>query len=172
MTLFGWLFGRSDKDASSSSSGREATAQRLTDAWDARKILDLLDEAANAVLRSHGFDSWPILVPAPEQIQQATGHPNLPVWSMPEGTPAEAQFAARLLEVVRQVRGFLYGTGTPNDAVILGVRLGIAAEQAGLADLIPLGKRSVRVTLAKPGPNEHVQESVSSVRTRTGMGDP
>jgi hypothetical protein len=171
VSLFGWLFGGAGPAKPSASTGHEETARRLADAWDARTILDRLDEAANAILKSHGFDSWPILVPAPEQIQLAMGYPNLPVWSMPEGTPAEALYAARLLEVVRQVRGFLYGSGSPNDAVILGVRLGIAAEQAGLADLVPLGKRAVRVTPAKSEPNEHVQESLPSVRTRTGTGD-
>jgi hypothetical protein len=79
---------------------------------------------------------------------------------MPEGTSEEAQSAGRLLEVLRLVRGFLYSSGSLNDAVILGMRLGIVAEQAGLADLVPLAKRRVKLTPAGGGrANEAIQEA-------------
>jgi hypothetical protein len=49
--------------------------------------------------------------------------------------------------------------------VILGVRLGIAAEQAGLADRIPLAKRRVRVTPdGGGGANENIQELTTPPR--------
>ena|SRR6516225_296921 len=125
---------------------RHEAMDHLAQAWDAQGIIDLLDDAATELLRVHGFDSWPRLVPAPEHIQAATGYPLFPVYSLPERAAEEAQRAARLLEVLRLVRAFLYSSGSLNDAVILGVRLGVAVEEAGLADLVPLGKRAVRLT--------------------------
>jgi hypothetical protein len=115
-------------------------------AWDAQGIIDLVDAAATELLRAHGFDSWPRFVAAPEHVQAATGYPGFPVYTMPAGTPEQAQHAGRVLEVLRVVRSFLYGSGSLNDAVILGMRLGIAIEQAGLAELVPLAKRSIKLT--------------------------
>jgi hypothetical protein len=132
---------------------------RLALAWNAQALIDLLDDAASELLRAHGFESWPRLVAAPEQVQAATGYPAFPVFSMPERTPEQAQHAGRLLEVLRLVRAFLSGSGSLNDAVILGMRLGIAIEQAGLADLVPLAKRPVRLTPeTSGGTSEHVQQ--------------
>jgi hypothetical protein len=140
-------------------------AQLLSDAWDAQKLLDRLDDVANQVLKAHGFDSWPRLVPVAEHIQAATGYPTFPVWSMPEATPEEAQHAARLLEVLRQVRAFLYSNSSLNDAVILGMRLGIAIEQAGLAELVPLAKRAVRLSSETDGEtSEHITRSSAAQR--------
>ncbi|MCI0641213.1 MAG: hypothetical protein L0Y72_09215 [Gemmataceae bacterium] len=131
--------------------GGNEGADRLEQAWDAQTIIDLVDNAASVLLKAHGFDSWPRLVDVSREVQAATGYPQLPVYSMPESTPATAQHAARLLEVLRQVRAFLYSNGSLNDGVILGMRFGIAVEQAGLADLIPLAKRPVRLTPASNG---------------------
>jgi hypothetical protein len=139
-------------------------AQLLSDAWDAQKLLDRLDDVANRLLKAHGFDSWPRLVPVAEHIQAVTGYPTFPVWSMPEATPEEAQHAARLLEVLRQVRAFLYSSGSLNDAVILGMRLGIAIEQAGLAEMVPLAKRAVRLSPETGGgTSEHITRSSAVV---------
>ena len=133
---------------------------RLELAWDARRIVDLLDDAASGVLKAHGFDSWPRLEEAPEHIQKATGNPLIPIYAMPEGTPPSGQHAARLMEVLRMVRAFLQSQGTLNDAVIFGMRMGIAMEQAGLADLVPLAKRPIKLT---PNLSEHVRELPRSV---------
>jgi hypothetical protein len=146
----------SDTRITGATSLRSALMDRLELAWDARTIIDVLDDAATDVLRTHGFESWPRLQPAPEHIQAVTGNPAFPVYSMPAGTAEQAQRAARLIEVLRTVRAFLYGDGSLNDAVILGMRLGVAMEQAGLADLIPLAKRAIRLM---PEANEHVRES-------------
>jgi hypothetical protein len=141
---------------SATAPSRQEVLDRLALAWDAQSIIDLLDDAACRLLKAHGFDSWPRLVAVSEQVQAATGYPALPVYSMPERTPERAQKAARLLEVLRPVRAFLYGSGSLNDAVILGMRLGIAVEQAGLADLVPLAKRQVRITQQA---SEHFQKA-------------
>ena len=130
----------------------------LSDAWDARKLIDCLDDAACQILDRHGIDSWPRLMPVPEHIQAVTGYPTYPVWSMPAGTPEQAQGAGRLLEAVRIVRGFLYSQGTLNDAIILGIRLGIAVEQAGLAELVPLAKKPVKLDRQQDRPSENIQE--------------
>lgn len=145
----------SDIHSTDPSLSRSAMMDELELAWDARTIIDLLDDAATEVLRAHGFDSWPRLQPAPEHIQAVTGNPTFPVYSMPAGTAERAQHTARLIEVLRTLRAFLYGNGSVNDAVILGMRLGVAMEQAGLADAIPLVKRAIRLT---PEANEHVRE--------------
>jgi hypothetical protein len=143
----------------------EERAQRLSDAWDAQKLLDRLDDVANQLLKEHGFDSWPRLVPVAEHIQEATGYPTFPIWSMPLATPEEARHAARLLEVLRQVRAFLYSSGSLNDAVILGTRLGVAIEQAGLADLVPLAKRAVRLSPETGGgTSEHITRPSAAQR--------
>src|SRR5262245_36907272 len=97
--------------------GKPQVASPLLLAWDAPALIDLLDDAARELLKAHGFDSWPRLVAAPEQIQAATGYPCFPVYSMPEGTPERPQHAGRLLEVLRVVRAFLYSSGSLNDAV-------------------------------------------------------
>jgi hypothetical protein len=133
---------------------RKAGVDDLTLAWDAQAVIDLLDTAATETLRAHNFDSWPRMVAAPEHIQAATGRSAFPVYAMPAQTPERAQHAARVLEVLRVVRGFLYSSGSLNDAVILGMRLGVAVEQAGLADLVPLAKRPVRLT---PEASDQVQ---------------
>jgi hypothetical protein len=148
MGLFSWLLRKSNPRAGPPATTIEEVAQRLAEAWDAHTVIDRLDDVANQILKAHGFDSWPCLVPAPEHIQAATGYPTLPVWSMPEGTPEKAQHAARLLEALRLVRSLLYSDSKLNDAVVLGMRLGIAVEQAGLADLVPLAKRQVRLSRA------------------------
>ena len=136
----------------------------LSDAWDARKVLDALDDAACEILRRHHIDSWPRMMPVPEHIQAVTGYPTYPVWSMPAGTPEQAQGAGRLLEAVRIVRGFLHSNGTLNDAIILGIRLGIAAEQAGLADLIPLAKKPVKL---EQRPSDRPSESIQELPAHT-----
>jgi len=160
MAAFDWFPRKSATQPRIAAADGEEVGKRLEHAWDARWIIDLLDEEANEILGSHGIDGWPRLVPVPEHIQAATGYPTFPVWSMPEGTSDKAQHAGRLLEMIRVVRGFLYSSGSVNDAVVLGIRLGIAAEQAGLADLIPLAKRSVKLTPEGCGRhNEAIQES-------------
>jgi hypothetical protein len=153
-----------DVDSRPAEQKAKERAQLLSDAWDAQKLLDRLDDVANQLLKAHGFDSWPRLVPVAEHIQAATGYPTFPVWCMPEATPEEAQHAARLLEVLRQVRAFLYSSGSLNDAVILGMRLGIAIEQAGLAERVPLAKRAVRLS-PEPGggTSERITRSSAAV---------
>jgi hypothetical protein len=125
---------------------RQKAADPLALAWDAQALLDLLDGAATEILQAHGFESWPRLIAASEQVQAATGYPACPVYSMPERTPERAQHAARMLDVLRVVRALLYSSGSLNDAVILGMRLGIAIEQAQLADLVPLARKPIRLT--------------------------
>jgi hypothetical protein len=137
------------------STGANRQPDRLELAWDARRLVDLLDDAADNMLKSHGIHSWPRLVEASKAIQQATGRTHLPVYDLPDQTPEQAQAAAQLLEVVRQICSILHGNCSINDAIILGLRLGIAAEGAGLSDLVPLAKRPIRLTQS----SEHIQAS-------------
>lgn len=132
----------------------------MKEAWDAQTIINHRDALASDILKSHGIESWPREVPASEQIRTATGYRTYSVWSMPAGTVDEARHAGRLLEVLRVVRGFLYSSGTVNDAVILGIRLGIAAQQAGLADEIPMAKRQVKLA-----DDDHASEAAQKAPT-------
>ena len=154
MGFFGFRRHTCDKHSAAALGHKEA-AQRMKEAWDTQTIIDRLDALASGILKSHGIESFPREVPGSEQIRTATGYRTYPVWSMRAGTAEEARYAGRLLEALRVVRGFLYSSGSVNDAVILGMRLGIAAEQAGLADEIPMAKR-----LVKLADDDHASEAI------------